>query len=103
PVNSHMTRREVEGVVADSGAALVVRDLAVLEGGEPHGPAVAAEPRDVAALFYTSGTTGSPKGAELTHVGLLGGSSMLAALPTELRRDELVLALPMAHIYGFAV
>lgn len=103
PVNSHMTPSEVDGVVADSGAALVVRELSALDGAEPFGTAAEADPRDIAALFYTSGTTGSPKGAELTHVGLLGGTSMLAALPTELRRDELVLALPVAHIYGFAV
>lgn len=103
PVNAQMTGPEIDHVVADSGATLVVRSAAQVDDASPFGDAAPAEPRDVAALFYTSGTTGSPKGAELTHVGLLGGVSMLAALPTELRRDELVLALPLAHIYGFAM
>jgi acyl-CoA synthetase (AMP-forming)/AMP-acid ligase II len=103
PVNAQMAPAEVDHVVADSGAALVVRAADDLDGGEPFGTAVAADPRSTAALFYTSGTTGKPKGAELSHAGLVGGTSMGALLPTELRSDELVIALPMAHIYGFAV
>lgn len=109
PVNAQMTEAEVDHVVADSGASLVVRSVADLEeaaaasGAEPFGRAVQADPRSVAALFYTSGTTGKPKGAELTHAGLLGGMSAAALLPSELRRDELVLGLPLAHIFGFAM
>lgn len=107
PVNAQMTPAEVDHVVADSGATLVVRSVAELEevgeGAEPFGRAVQADPRSVAALFYTSGTTGAPKGAELTHAGLLGGMSAAALLPSELRRDELVLGLPLAHIFGFAM
>lgn len=104
PVNPQMTEVEVDHVVADSGASFVVRAAEELEGAaEPLGEAVAADPRSVAALFYTSGTTGAPKGAELSHTGLLGGMSATALLPAELRRDELVLALPLAHIYGFAM
>ena len=56
----------------------------------------------VAALFYTSGTTGSPKGAALTHRALVGELGRLAALPAGLLISELALALPVAHIYGFA-
>lgn len=103
PVNAQMSAAEVEHVVTDSGASLVLRSTDELDGGEPLGGAVPAEPGDIAALFYTSGTTGRPKGAELTHAGLLGGMSAVALVLTELRRDEVVLALPMAHIYGFAV
>jgi acyl-CoA synthetase (AMP-forming)/AMP-acid ligase II len=103
PVNAQMPPAEVDHVVADSGAALVVRDVEELDGSLPYGQAVASEPRSIAALFYTSGTTGKPKGAELTHAGLLGGLSLTAMVPTELRRDELVLALPLAHIFGFAM
>lgn len=59
-------------------------------------------PNDVAAIFFTSGTTGKPKGAELSHRGLLAGTQKLAAVPTNLRSDEAVVALPVAHIMGFA-
>ncbi len=103
PVNAGMTEAEIDHVVADSGAAAVVRDLAELEGAAPFGRAVPARPGDVAALFYTSGTTGKPKGAELTHRSLLGGLSAGALLPLGLRHDELVLGLPVAHIFGFAM
>jgi len=101
PVNGQMSKAEIDHVVADSGASLVVRSAGDVEGAQAHGPAVAAEPTDIGALFYTSGTTGKPKGAELTHRGLVGGMSMAALLPTGLRRDELVLGLPVAHIFGF--
>ncbi len=103
PVNSHMAAAEIAHVVADSGAALVVHSGADVDDGDHHGPAVAADPRAVAALFYTSGTTGSPKGAQLTHRGLMGGMSTGALLPTPLHRAELVAALPVAHIFGFAL
>jgi acyl-CoA synthetase (AMP-forming)/AMP-acid ligase II len=103
PVNGQMAKGEVDHVVADSGASLVIRSPDDVASDEPFGPAVTADPKDIAALFYTSGTTGKPKGAELTHVGLLGGMSMVAAAPTELHRDELVVALPVAHIFGFAI
>lgn len=103
PVNDQMSAAEIDHVVADSGAHLVIRDPAELGDAQPFGKAVASDPGSVAALFYTSGTTGKPKGAQLTHKGLLGGMPLTAALPTELRHDELVVALPVAHIYGFTV
>lgn len=102
PVNAQMAEAEVDHVVADSGATLVIRDLDDVNGGDRHGPAVVAEPGDVAALFYTSGTTGKPKGAELTHRGLLGGLAAGALLPPIPGDGELVLGLPVAHIFGFA-
>jgi acyl-CoA synthetase (AMP-forming)/AMP-acid ligase II len=103
PVNGQMAPGEIDHVVADSGASLVIRSPDDVASDERFGPAVPADPADIAALFYTSGTTGKPKGAELTHAGLLGGLSLVAAAPTELHRDEIVVALPVAHIYGFAI
>ncbi|MFM7064354.1 MAG: AMP-binding protein, partial [Actinomycetes bacterium] len=105
PVNQQMSAAEVDHVVADSGAALVVRDVAELRTGpgsraRPPVP-TAPSPDDVAALFYTSGTTGRPQGAALTHRGLVGQVSSAAAWPGALRRDELVVSLPVAHIMGF--
>ncbi len=102
PVNDRMRPDEVEHVIADSGADLVVRDLDELDGGAPLVEAAPAQPGDVAALFYTSGTTGKPKGAELTHRALIGAVNAGAANPDWLRRDEAVVGLPIAHIMGFA-
>jgi acyl-CoA synthetase (AMP-forming)/AMP-acid ligase II len=105
PVNPQMTDAEVDHVIADSGAGLVIRAAAELDSGKGSrsAPMVAArpDPDDVAALFYTSGTTGRPKGAELTHRALVGQVSAAAAWPFVLRHDEIVMALPVAHIMGF--
>jgi acyl-CoA synthetase (AMP-forming)/AMP-acid ligase II len=102
PVNPHMRPEEIDHVVADAGAHVVIRSTTELAGATGLGSAVPAEPGQVAALFYTSGTTGHPKGVELTHRGLLGSYPRLALAPVELRRDEVVIALPIAHIMGFA-
>jgi long-chain acyl-CoA synthetase len=102
PVNPHMRPEEVDHVVADAGAHVVIHDTAELAGRRNLARAVPTDPGHVAALFYTSGTTGRPKGVELTHRGLLGASPRLALAPLGLRRDEAVVALPIAHIMGFA-
>ena len=105
PVNDKMRPAEIDHVVRDSGATLTLDDLAALTArGRQKGsaPTVLMQADDVAAIFYTSGTTGLPKGARLTHKGLLAGLRRSAALPTGLRNDEAVFALPIAHIMGFA-
>jgi long-chain acyl-CoA synthetase len=102
PVNPQMRQHEIDHVVSDSGAALVVDDTADLDGGEP-ARAEPVRPEDIAALFYTSGTTGRPKGAELTHRALLGPSVKGALFPSGLRRDEAVCGMPIAHIAGFSL
>lgn len=102
PLNDKMRPDEVEHVVADSGADLVLRRTAELDGGATR-PAVPTEPDDVAAIFYTSGTTGRPKGARLTHRAVLGTLGPGALWPAALRRDEAVVGLPVAHIMGFVV
>jgi acyl-CoA synthetase (AMP-forming)/AMP-acid ligase II len=58
--------------------------------------------RDVAALLYTTGTTGDPKGVMLTHANLL----FIAAAARELRHlspaDRVYGLLPISHVYGLA-
>jgi acyl-CoA synthetase (AMP-forming)/AMP-acid ligase II len=103
PVNPQMRPDEVAHVVDDSGAALVLRSPHEVDGREMAREPAAAQPDEVAALFYTSGTTGRPKGAELTHRSLLGRATAGALWWPELHRDELVFALPIAHIMGFTV
>ncbi len=105
PVNDRMRPAEVEHVIADSGARLVVRHASELDAGPgsrtaPPEPA-RSRPGDVAALFYTSGTTGAPKGAALTHRALVGQVSSAALWPGFLRRDDVLMSLPVAHIMGF--
>jgi len=103
PVNTRMRDEEVDHVIADAAATVVVRDLAELDGTEPLGESRAGDPTDTAMLFYTSGTTGKPKGVALTHKGLLGPVAPTALWPGFGRDDEAVVSLPIAHIMGFIV
>ena len=103
PINDQMTPDEVAHIVQDSGAVLVVQAAAELDAAAPMERPYPSRSEEVAALFYTSGTTGQPKGAALTHRGLVGQWSSAAVWPTRLHRDEAVIALPVAHIMGFAV
>lgn len=103
PVNPQMTPAEIDHVIEDSGATVVIRDPSEVAGARPLVDAVLAAPRDVVAIFYTSGTTGKPKGARLTSDALLSQARPAAAYPCGLRRDEAVVGLPVAHIMGFVV
>ena len=106
PINPQMRRDEVTHVVADSGAHLVVRSVHQVDGAdpllEPRVPPDGVDAGSIAALFYTSGTTGKPKGAELTHRALVGQATAGVVWPAILHRDEVVFALPIAHIMGFS-
>jgi long-chain acyl-CoA synthetase len=78
----------------------------LLKSHPPEPPAVAIEPRvDLAALPYTGGTTGSPKGVMLTHYNLMAAqTSGQAAFPKLEAGKEVILAfLPFFHIYGQVV
>lgn len=70
------------------------------------------DPDDVVFMPYSSGTTGLPKGVELTHTNIISNSEMLAVkagkdtvvLPTtDSFQDVLPCVLPMFHIYGLTV
>jgi len=58
---------------------------------------------DLAAILYTSGTTGRSKGAMLTHDNLLSNAQTLADLWRFTRQDVLLHALPIFHTHGLFV
>lgn len=59
---------------------------------------------DLAAVLYTSGTTGKPKGAMLTHRNLVANTfSIREALKLEPRRDILLVVLPLFHSFAATV
>ena len=104
PVNPQLTKSEFDHVVKNSDAKLVVRAATEVDGHDPLATEAAVDPGSVAALFYTSGTTGKPKGVELSHRSLVGSLARAGAVPPVLTgRYEAVTALPVAHIMGFAV
>jgi malonyl-CoA/methylmalonyl-CoA synthetase len=66
-------------------------------------PAVSRGPDDLAAILYTSGTTGRSKGAMLTHDNLLSNARVLVDYWRFTERDVLLHALPIFHTHGLFV
>ncbi|MFI1285892.1 long-chain fatty acid--CoA ligase [Streptomyces sp. NPDC020858] len=59
------------------------------------------EPDDVAVVFYTSGTTGEPKGVMLTHRNILYNVERMVTTPYAFRGDDVLLGcLPLSHGFG---
>jgi long-chain acyl-CoA synthetase len=132
PINAKLHPREVEFILGDAGASVlfVSDDLAaelqpllgslpalrqVHTPGEPaYEAALAApalspahrEPDDLAWLFYTSGTTGRPKGVMQTHRNLYAMTACYFIDVDEVHADDaIVYAAPMSHgagLYNFA-
>ncbi len=128
PMNTAYTSREVESLLADARPALFVCDpdeipafraaavrhgfrLEGLRGSEGSfgdlaracaaGSGADALPDDApAALLYTSGTTGRPKGALITHGNLAASARSLAEVWQLGREDILLHALPAYHAHG---
>jgi long-chain acyl-CoA synthetase len=61
---------------------------------------VTAGPDDVAALLYTSGTTGRPKGVPLTHRNLLSNAQSLVRRLRGNSEDRVLAVLPLFHAFG---
>ncbi len=76
-------------------------DLSGMAGADPvDAPYLTAED-DTAVILYTSGTTGKPKGAELTHSNLLLNCSVVVPRLLPLGPDDVALAtLPLFHSFG---
>ncbi|WP_024538763.1 long-chain-fatty-acid--CoA ligase [Comamonas badia] len=92
--------RQIIGVAGAAAEVLALDDF--VRNQPSTAPSHACAPDDVALQLYTSGTTGLPKGAQLTHRNLLSAASLAA---TELlgawREDDVsVLPLPLFHAGG---
>ncbi len=59
------------------------------------------EPSDVSNIFFTSGTTGFPKGAMLTHHGVVQNADNVGRLLRLVRDDRLYLPVPLFSVYGW--
>jgi long-chain acyl-CoA synthetase len=92
-------------VVADVEAAPaggMTFDALLAGAGRPDPVESPARGEDVAAILYTSGTSGRPRGAMLTHRALLANLEQGALLEPPVVRpgDVVLLVLPMFHVYG---
>jgi long-chain acyl-CoA synthetase len=125
PMNPLLKAREVAYYLGDSGAGLMfawheVADeaqigakeadalcmtvepapVAVLEEGPRVEDVAAGGEDDTAVILYTSGTTGQPKGAELTHANLVRNADSVATLLGLSERDVIFGGLPLFHAFG---
>ena len=74
----------------------------VLSDAPPHNVAINPE-QDLALLQYTGGTTGTPKGAMLTHQNLTANARKVNAIdPEQGKRDVIVGVLPFFHVFANA-
>ena len=75
-------------------------ELVARTSGKPVTEAAIDPAQDLAFLMYTSGTTGKPKGAMITHANFVK-TTMTAAEPFGIRADDVFLVLvPVTHIIG---
>ena len=120
PTNTAYTPDEIAYFCGDAGASLLVVDdvasvanvdtptieivelVAAARTSEPAAVAT-VEPDTPAALVYTSGTTGRPKGATLTHGCLLDNALALANVWQITPDDVLVHSLPIFHVHGLFI
>jgi long-chain acyl-CoA synthetase len=127
PMNPLLKRREVEYCLSDSGARVLFAWHEVADEAEAGAKAAGSEalpvaPQefrelvaerrplahparrdadDTAVILYTSGTTGRPKGAELTHAGLNTNQAVTARTLILLGPDDVVMGcLPLFHVFG---
>jgi long-chain acyl-CoA synthetase len=123
PMNPLLKSREIEYYLSDSGAKLLITyadavgeakaggdaaGAAVLTAhpvsgieGEPFTEVVERADGDTAVILYTSGTTGRPKGAELTHANLARNADVTVRTLFELTPDDVIMGcLPLFHSFG---
>ena len=82
-------------ISVDDGGELALESLA---GHDGEVPASRRGPDDLATLMYTSGTTGKPKGAMLTHANVLANASMGAELLPLVAGERVGMLLPLFHV-----
>ena len=127
PMNPLLKGREVKYYLEDSGASIVFawKDMAeeagkgadavgiecvpvdpadfvdLLAQHEPTDDVADREDDDTVVLLYTSGTTGQPKGAELTHANMISNAAVSAETLVELTEEDVVMGcLPLFHCFG---
>lgn len=106
PLNPGYTRAELDYFIDDAEPGLFVDDaelgrLASAPSGDFAEPELGAD--DLAAILYTSGTTGRSKGAMLSQANLASNAAALIRQWRFTGTDRLIHALPIFHVHGLFV
>lgn len=103
PVNTRFAQPEIDYVVEDSGASYTFGAGEPLPDGEPY-VAEGKDHGDLAAIFYTSGTTGRPKGAQTSHEAFLTNcENMCRGMGIERTTGQdfrTLISVPLFHVTG---
>ncbi|HEX2097201.1 MAG TPA: long-chain fatty acid--CoA ligase [Solirubrobacterales bacterium] len=104
----HGFAEEARGGAEDAGAEPIEVEPAsfkeLIESAEPMPDLADVADDDTAVLLYTSGTTGKPKGAELTHANLLTNAEVCMRTTSEIQQGDVVFGgLPLFHSFGQTV
>lgn len=125
PINILLSRDEIAFIASDAAAKLAIlapehverlpAGMKIVTLGHAGGcsfddledrfsnPQVQARSEDLFSICYTSGTTGRPKGAMLTHGNIMGSINMTATMHVRMKHDRIYSALPFSHVYGNVV
>jgi long-chain acyl-CoA synthetase len=101
----HSAAAEAAKGAADAGAQAIAVDTAdmagLLDGCIAARSPSGRQDEDDAVILYTSGTTGRPKGAELTHAGLVRNAELTARTLLKNEPDDVMMGcLPLFHVFG---
>lgn len=101
---SHRFRKRVQPWAERLGLSLLPEHLADLpaEGPAPSFPAIDPS-RDLAALMFTSGSTGSPKGVMVTHRNIECNTRDIVSYMGLSRRDRAMVVLPFHYCFGLSL
>jgi 2-furoate---CoA ligase len=100
PLSWRLSDAELDYCVADSGAALVVRDGDRLPDGSEHAGALDLDERETSLILYTSGTTGPPKGVPRSHRADRAGGLTQALQHGYRPGDRTLGVMPLYHTMG---
>lgn len=129
-INARLSPAEIENIRQHCGARRLLFSSAISADAAQHAAQARAEPREhpllggyhlgplnpdcqpepvhadnaqqVAAMIYTTGTTGNPKGVMLTHRNLLFVASMGCHMRKLTSADRIYAVLPISHVFGLA-
>jgi long-chain acyl-CoA synthetase len=104
----HSFAAQARGGAEQAGAECTIVDGAgfpgLLASAAPDGQIADTGDEDTAVILYTSGTTGQPKGAELTHGNLISNTEVARADIVRAGPDDVIFGgLPLFHVFGQTV